>query len=84
MRELEHCIEAAVVLTHEGWIAAESLGEPTRGGGGADPLLGASLAEVERRHIQRVLASVDGNRSRAADILGIGRSTLARRLKGLA
>jgi DNA-binding NtrC family response regulator len=36
----------------------------------------ASLAEIERAHILEVLASVDGNKTKAAEILGISRQTL--------
>lgn len=39
------------------------------------------LAEVERRHILRVLEAVKGNRTAAAKVLEIGRNTLARKLK---
>ena len=39
------------------------------------------LAEVERRHILRVLDAVKGNRTAAARVLEIGRNTLARKLK---
>jgi Nif-specific regulatory protein len=40
-----------------------------------------SLAEVEYAHIMRTLEFTGGNKSRAAQILGIERSTLDRRLK---
>ncbi|MEQ9320695.1 MAG: helix-turn-helix domain-containing protein, partial [Polyangiaceae bacterium] len=39
------------------------------------------LAEVEKRHILRVLDRVGGNQTVAAKLLGIGRNTLARKLK---
>ena len=39
-----------------------------------------SLAWVERRHIRDALEYTDGNRSRAAALLGIARSTLIRKL----
>jgi DNA-binding NtrC family response regulator len=39
------------------------------------------LAEVEREHICRVLEESDGNRTRAAEILGITRQTLLNKLK---
>lgn len=39
------------------------------------------LAEVEKRHIQRVLASTGGNKTRAARILGIDTKTLYNKLK---
>lgn len=42
-----------------------------------------TLEEVERLHIQGVLKSVDGNRTRAADILGIDRKSLYRKIQRL-
>jgi Fis family transcriptional regulator, factor for inversion stimulation protein len=36
--------------------------------------------EFERRFISRVLADVDGNLSKAADVLGIHRNTLSRKM----
>ena len=39
------------------------------------------FAQLERQHVRAVLAAVDGNQSAAAKILGIGRNTLARKLR---
>jgi DNA-binding protein Fis len=39
------------------------------------------LEEVERRYILRVLESTGGNKLKAAEVLGIDRSTLHRKLK---
>ncbi len=88
VRELENCIERAVTLTLFDHIVPEDLPEtlfarsedrrPERAGG-SDELV--SLAELERAHIHRVLASVKGNKSRAAYVLGLDRRTLYRKLK---
>ncbi len=43
-----------------------------------------SLAEVERRHIARVLAAANGNKTQTAKILGISRAALWRKLKRMA
>ena len=43
--------------------------------------VGLPLEDLERTAIVRTLASVDGNRRRAAEILGIGERTLYRKLK---
>jgi len=45
--------------------------------------LGMKLDEVETQYLQQTLRTVDGNRTRAAEILGISRRTLQRRLKEL-
>jgi DNA-binding NtrC family response regulator len=58
-------------------------GERPRGGGTpADENAGLQpLEAVERAHICAVLEAASGNRTRAAEILGIDRRTLARKLK---
>ena len=80
VRELENVIQAAVALAPGQTITADDLGldglEPEPAG----ELEQLSLEEVERRHVQRVLRSVGGNRAAAARILGIDRSTLYRRM----
>ena len=43
--------------------------------------LSLTLAEVERRHIERVLESTNGNQRAAARRLGLDRATLNRKLK---
>ena len=93
VRELENCIESAVVLS-EGEILEEHLPlpqladtaaapAPARADGGLEGGLEdvLSLAEVEKRHILRVLERVKGNRTAAAKALQIGRNTLGRKLK---
>jgi DNA-binding NtrC family response regulator len=47
------------------------------------PVGSGSLAELERAHIEEVLARCDGNVTRAAAALGIDRRTLQRKLKSL-
>ncbi len=95
VRELEHCIESAVVLCREEVLDVRHLSLPP--GGDDEPTaeeraplgaraagypLGTPLAEVEFDHIRRTLEACQGNRSEAARLLGIGRNTLARKLRG--
>lgn len=49
--------------------------------GSPDETLQLSLAEVEKRHIHRVLASTGGNKTRAARVLEIDTKTLYNKLK---
>ncbi len=93
VRELEHCIESAVVLA-EGdvirpdelslvspWSATET-DMPPRGPDDEVFVTGVhKLRDVELAYIRYVLELCDGNRSRAARTLGIGRSTLLRKLR---
>ncbi|QEF99862.1 Nitrogen fixation protein VnfA [Stieleria maiorica] len=89
IRELRNVIERAVVLNAGSTIDAEHLlltPAMSAGNGGADSAVASSpveisLADLERSHIERVLRHTDGNKSRAASILGIERSTLDRKLK---
>jgi DNA-binding NtrC family response regulator len=78
---MQHTLESAVVLADGPLITAVHLPTPTGSPGEeAGPL--RTLAEVEAAHIQRVLNATSGNQSEAARILGIGRNTLARKLRG--
>ena len=48
---------------------------------GDDPAALVSMEEVERRNILHVLNSFVGNRTRTAEVLGLGRKTLYRKLQ---
>src|SRR5262249_40458272 len=86
VRELEHTIERAVVVAGGAErILPQHLGLPRdrvqSGAAPADGAAGLTLAEVEKRHILRTLDAAGGNRTRAAQMLGIGRNTLQRKLR---
>ena len=81
VRELENVVERTVSLAPGPLIMPDDLPETVRKAeaaptGGAEALL--SLDEVEKRHLNRVLRETDGNKVRAAKILGIDRRTLYR------
>jgi DNA-binding NtrC family response regulator len=88
VRELQNCIERAIALTRHASIAVEDLPETVRSYSrshvlvaGDDPSELSPLAEVERRYILRVLEAAGGNKSLAAQTLGITRKTLYRKLE---
>jgi DNA-binding NtrC family response regulator len=81
VRELRNLVERITVLAVDAEIGATevALHLSARGAGIEREL--PSLAEVERRHILKVLAHTDGNRARAASILGVDPKTLYNKLK---
>jgi transcriptional regulator with GAF, ATPase, and Fis domain len=90
VRELKNVIERAVVLASGEMIGCDDLTLSTLATVGdtdevhlAAPqsFQGASLADMEREHIRATLKSTSWNKSRAAGILGIERSTLDRKIR---
>ncbi|MHC4983211.1 MAG: sigma-54-dependent transcriptional regulator [Planctomycetota bacterium] len=81
VRELENVIHRLVVMTEGDCIRVPDLPAPLRFSGARELNLTRSLAEVEAEHIRNVLASVGGNRTKAAQILQIDRKTLRQKLK---
>ncbi len=93
VRELEHCIESAVVMATDDLIRPESLSLvspwsatetdlPVNGPPDEIFVTGLHpLREVEHAYVRHVLSLCGGNRSQAARVLGIGRSTLLRKLR---
>lgn len=80
VRELQNAMERAVVLAKKRHITVEDLAflQPLSPG---PPPVHMTLAEVERRHIENVLTSTEGNISRAAEVLGVHRSTLHKKVQ---
>jgi DNA-binding NtrC family response regulator len=81
IRELENLVHNLVAMTDLSTIDAADLPAIMRFQTARDDELNRPLAEIEREYIRRVLASVDGNKTRAAKILGIDRKTLREKLK---
>jgi transcriptional regulator of acetoin/glycerol metabolism len=85
VRELENVIATAAITATGHFIDLADLPEnlQRRGPRGleGDDWRPLALDEVRKLHIQRVLELCQGNRLRAAQILGIGRTSLYRYLK---
>lgn len=83
IRELENLIQRLIVMTDGNTVNTPDLPGSMRYSAmtGSTPF--RPLAEEEAAYIRRVLASVGGNKSRAAEILCIDRKTLRDKLKSL-
>lgn len=85
IRELENCIERAVALNTTGPIRKEDL--PTQIQSAREKAMAAAVAsgnsmeQLERRAIEHALAETNNNKIAAAKRLGIGKTTLYRKLK---
>ena len=77
VRELENVIGSACMVNDGTTVDIEDLPEHLRAGSFADPREEmATLEEMQQRHVLRVLELVEGNKNRAAEVLGISRGTL--------
>ena len=83
IRELQNCIESAVVMCSGKEISLEDL-PPTisrfSGEGSISIPMGLSLDDAEKIIIKENLAFNNGNKTKTAEILGIERKTLAKKI----
>jgi DNA-binding NtrC family response regulator len=82
IRELRNIIERAVILTDGNILLPSSLSNDLfYGNKNYSTQMTEKLDEVEKLHILKVLEETEGNKTRTAEILGIGLTTLYRKLK---
>jgi DNA-binding NtrC family response regulator len=83
VRELENIIAGAVLLERGNTLSLASAHNllPYNGPERRKNVELLTLGELERRHIKRVLDITNGNRPKAAKILGINVSTIYRKLE---
>jgi two-component system response regulator HydG len=84
VRELRNCMESLVVLDKDGRIDADDVPRyvrPPAADGAPASVSGVDLEEGEKDRIRKALAMCEGNREKAAKMLGIGERTLYRKIK---
>ncbi len=87
VRELENCIERAVIVAADRMITEKDLPEPIREHSSPDQIshldltIPTEMEEIERIVINKTLIYTNGDKAKAARILGIGRKTLYRKLE---
>jgi len=81
VRELENALRRAVLLSPGSMLLPETLQLDTSLEGNRVPLQIKSLQELEREHIENILAFTGYEKKRAAQILDISRPTLDKRIR---
>jgi len=85
VRELRNVVERAVALNDKAYLDGADIWLTTFDPAGSGHNSGAyrpiSLEDIEKRHIRETLRHTEWNKSKAAEILGIERSTLDRKIK---
>ncbi len=76
IRELENVIANACMMSEGRVLDAKNFRFDPVSPAGTSAMPFISLKEMQRKHIHDVLQAVEGNKAKAAEILGIGRSTL--------
>lgn len=83
VRELRNVVERGIILAENDLITTKCLpsdiANATEGNGCCTPL--PTLAQREKEYILRVMEYTGHNRTQAAELLGIGRRTLYRKLQ---
>jgi two-component system, NtrC family, response regulator HydG len=80
VRQLQHLIERLTILAPKGQITGDAVYDAMEAMETRDHSV-ETLADAEEDQIRRVLTATGGNKSRAAQILGIERKTLYRKLE---
>lgn len=83
IRQLQNCIESSVVMSNGNQIKLEDLPLSVSEYTGQEAIsipMGISLEDAEKIIIMQNLSANKGNKSKTADVLGIGRKTLHRKL----
>lgn len=85
VRELDNVLERAMIMGNGEWITPADLpGQQTvNHDGPMDDNLTEALESYEKIHIEKILEKTDGDKKRAAEILGLSLSTLYRKLERL-
>jgi DNA-binding NtrC family response regulator len=84
IRELRNCIESAVVMAKGTILTTDDLPPSVVSGSENDYVklnIGSSMEDAEREMIKATLRHENGNKSKTAEILGIGRKTLHRKIQ---
>jgi DNA-binding NtrC family response regulator len=82
VRELKHAVERAVIMSDSGSFPIDNIVLPAVAAAApaAAPAATLNLDELEKQAIERALAQYQGNLTRAAQALGLGRTTLYRKM----
>ena len=84
IRELRNCVESAVVMCRGKQIELGDLPPVVSRASKTDTVeieLGTTMDEAEKRIIMGTVAWCKGNKSKAADVLGLGRKTIIRKMQ---
>ena len=81
VRELRNAVEKMCVLSPTGEIGEEDVPEEMKRGGARTLSTAGTLEETEKEKILAVLEECGGNRTKAAERLGISRRTIYRKLE---
>ncbi len=81
IRELRNVIERAIILSEGGVLTEDNLPKEFFYRDINPQNDSIKLEEVEKNHILKILANTGGNKTKAAEILGIGLTTLYRKLQ---
>ncbi len=81
IREMKNVIERAVILASGNLLTPDCLPFDFLVSDSGDPADSLKLSAMEKLHIRKVMAYTKGNKTRAAELLGIGVATLYRKIE---